>query len=101
MEGPFLDLLKALTERLSDAGVPLRGNPYAVFRMNRDMRFTEDKSPYRTSISAVLTPSGTKEEDGGLLYVQMDRKGLRGEGLARAVDQGAETCPHSDGRQDG
>lgn len=72
---PFLDLLDALTERLADADVPLRGNPKTVFRMNRDVRFSNDKSPYKTSIAAVLTPSGTKQEEGGLLYVHMDRTG--------------------------
>jgi uncharacterized protein (TIGR02453 family) len=75
VEGPFLGLLEALTERLSDAVIPLRGNPKTKFRMNRDVRFSDDKSPYKTSIAAVLTPSGTKEESGGLLYVQMDANG--------------------------
>jgi uncharacterized protein (TIGR02453 family) len=75
VEGPFLDLLEDLTGRLSDAEVPLRGNPKTMFRMNRDVRFSEDKSPYKTAISAVLTPSGTKQEAGGLLYVHMDRTG--------------------------
>lgn len=75
VRAPFLDLLEALSERLSDAEVPLRGNPKTVFRMNRDVRFSEDKSPYKTSIAAVLTPSGTKQEAGGLLYVHMDRTG--------------------------
>ena len=72
---PFIDLLDALTERLADTDVPLRGNPKTVFRMNRDVRFSNDKSPYKTSIAAVLTPSGTKKEAGGLLYVHMDRTG--------------------------
>ncbi|MGR3503982.1 DUF2461 domain-containing protein [Pseudaestuariivita sp.] len=75
VEAPFLDLLDALTERLADAEVPLQGNPKTKFRMNRDVRFSEDKSPYKTSIAAVLTPSGTKRETGGLLYVHMEAKG--------------------------
>ena len=75
VEDPFLNLLEALSDRLKDAEVPLRGNPKTKFRMNRDVRFSEDKSPYKTSIAAVLTPSGTKQESGGLLYVHMDAKG--------------------------
>lgn len=75
VEQPFLDLLDRLTDRLSDCPVPLRGSSETMFRMNRDVRFTKDKSPYKTSISAVLTPSGTKQENGGLLYVQMGRDG--------------------------
>ncbi|MEL6562954.1 MAG: TIGR02453 family protein [Pseudomonadota bacterium] len=75
VEDPFLDLLEALTDRLSDAEVPLRGNPKTKFRMNRDLRFSEDKSPYKTSIAALLTPSGTKQEGGGVLYFHMDANG--------------------------
>ena len=75
VEEPFLDLLEALTDRLADADVPLRGNPKTKFRMNRDVRFSEDKSPYKTSIAALLTPSGTKQEGGGVLYVHMDANG--------------------------
>lgn len=75
VEEPFLDLLEALTDRLKDADVPLRGNPKTKFRMNRDVRFSEDKSPYKTSIAALLTPSGTKQETGGLLYIHMDATG--------------------------
>ncbi|APE26904.1 DUF2461 domain-containing protein [Aurantiacibacter gangjinensis] len=75
VEQPFLELLSELSKRLSDSPVPLRGSAETMFRMNRDVRFTKDKSPYKTSISAVLTPSGTKQENGGLLYVQMGRDG--------------------------
>ncbi len=75
VEAPFLGLLAALSDRLSGADVPLRGGRTTMFRMNRDVRFSEDKSPYKTAISAVLTPSGTKAEGGGLLYVHVDRTG--------------------------
>ena len=75
VEGPFLDLLADLTARLGDAEPAFRGDRKTMFRMNRDVRFSKDKSPYKTSIAAVMTPSGTKEESGGLLYLQMDRTG--------------------------
>lgn len=72
---PFLDLLERLTERLQGAEVALRGNPKTLFRMNRDVRFSKDKSPYRTSLSALMTPSGTKSEGDGLLYLTIDAAG--------------------------
>ena len=31
-----------------------------VFRINRDIRFSADKSPYKTSMGALLGPSGRK-----------------------------------------
>ena len=72
---PFLDLLERLTERLHDAEIALCGNPKTLFRMNRDVRFSKDKSPYRTSLSALMTPSGTKSEGDGLLYPTIDAAG--------------------------
>lgn len=75
VEAPFLDLLEDLSARLQDSNIPIKGSKKTMFRMNRDVRFSKDKSPYKTSIAAVLTPSGTKKESGGLLYVHMDRSG--------------------------
>jgi len=34
----------------------------AVFRINRDIRFSKDKSPYKTSMSALIGPAGRKSE---------------------------------------
>jgi uncharacterized protein (TIGR02453 family) len=46
-----------------------------MFRQNRDVRFSKDKSPYSTHVSGVLTPSGTKSEKEGLVYVQLEATG--------------------------
>ena len=32
-----------------------------VFRINRDIRFSKDKSPYKTNMGAFLAPGGKKE----------------------------------------
>ena len=74
-ETPFIALLEALSNRLSDADYPLEGGKKTMFRMNRDVRFTEDKRPYKTSVSGLLTPSGSKSEDRGLLYIHFDAEG--------------------------
>jgi uncharacterized protein (TIGR02453 family) len=74
-ETPFAALLEALTNRLSDADRPLSGGKATMFRMNRDVRFSEDKSPYKTAISGMLTPSGTKEELAGIVYLHLDAEG--------------------------
>ena len=72
---PFAALLEALTNRLSDAPRPLMGGAKTMFRMNRDVRFSEDKSPYKTAVSGMLTASGAKAEGGGVLYLQIDVEG--------------------------
>lgn len=50
-----------------------------VFRPNRDVRFSKDKSPYKTNAAAVI------ERDGGTLYVQISADGLMVGGGAYAL----------------
>lgn len=75
VERPRLDLLDVLSHRVTDTDVPLRGGPKPTFKMNQDVRFGTDKSPYNSAIFALLTPKGTKEEIGGIIYVSMDQSG--------------------------
>jgi uncharacterized protein (TIGR02453 family) len=58
LERPFVHLLETLSARLADASRPLSGGKTTVFRMNRDVRFSDDKRPYKTNLSGLLTPSG-------------------------------------------
>ena len=45
-----------------------------MFRINRDVRFSNDKSPYKTHASAVLTRTGDKKSS-GVLYIHIDPAG--------------------------
>ncbi|MEM6837494.1 MAG: DUF2461 domain-containing protein [Cyanobacteria bacterium P01_C01_bin.120] len=72
---PFGGVLECVTERLEESEVPLAGGPKTMFRQHRDIRFSKDKSPYSTHVSGVLTPSGTKAEKEGLVYVHLDDSG--------------------------
>jgi uncharacterized protein (TIGR02453 family) len=75
LERPFVHLLETLSARLTDASRPLSGGKATVFRMNRDVRFSDDKRPYKTNLSGLLTPSGTKKELGGIVYLHLDAQG--------------------------
>jgi uncharacterized protein (TIGR02453 family) len=58
--------MRALLEAVAPAG-----GDFHVFRMNRDVRFSKDKSPYK------LAHAGVTERDGGAtLYVQLSKAGL-------------------------
>ena len=62
---PFGDLVETLTERFTAAGLGLRGDrKKSLFRINRDVRFAKDKRPYNRHLSAILSPDGTKTEQG-------------------------------------
>lgn len=75
LEEPFADLLEDVSGRLAGSPTPLRGGHETMFRINRDVRFSADKSPYRCEVSGLLTPSGTKTESTGLVYVQIHPDG--------------------------
>ncbi|MCY0095389.1 TIGR02453 family protein [Hoeflea ulvae] len=61
-------LIDDLAGRLAQKKIPLTcARKTSTFRINRDVRFAKAKHPYNTHVSAVVTRSGTKK-DQGLLY---------------------------------
>jgi uncharacterized protein (TIGR02453 family) len=42
----------------------------AVFRINRDIRFSKDKTPYKIQMSAILSPGGKKNKEVPGLYIE-------------------------------
>lgn len=72
---PFAEVLRQITNRLDGTEIPRRGGPKTMFRMNRDVRFSKDKRPYRESVAALLTPSGTKGEAKGAVYAELNAQG--------------------------
>ncbi len=72
---PLSALVAAVSDRLAQEGVPLRGDPKrAIFRINRDVRFSNNKAPYKTHAGAVLTRDGAKHAM-GMLYIHLDPTG--------------------------
>lgn len=72
---PFVSLLEEISRLWEVPGVPLRGGANTIFRINRDVRFSNDKSPYKSHISGLLTTSGSKNPAEPLVYLHMDAKG--------------------------
>ena len=69
---PMLSLIAAVSARIKIEGIPLIGDPQkALFRINRDVRFSANKNPYKTHAGAVLTANGKKGTP-GLLYIHFD-----------------------------
>ena len=70
VKAPMGALVQAVTARLSETPLPLCGDPKrSLFRINRDVRFSADKSPYKTNVSAVLSRDGSKTSP-GVVYFQ-------------------------------
>ena len=69
---PFLGLLEQLLETLIQWDDRMVPDPKkAVFRINRDIRFSKDKSPYNTIMKAGFSPGGRKSEYPGY-YLGID-----------------------------
>jgi uncharacterized protein (TIGR02453 family) len=70
LKAPLASLVETVSTRCAIEGLPFRGSAKSTFRINRDVRFSKDKSPYQTHVSAVLTPSGDKKDMSAVLYFQ-------------------------------
>lgn len=75
VRGPFAALLEELSAALAGTSMPLQGGADTMFRINRDLRFTDDDRPYNESVSGLVTPHGTKDESGPLLYLSLAADG--------------------------
>jgi uncharacterized protein (TIGR02453 family) len=72
---PMAALVVDLAAELARRNLPLTGDPArSIFRVQRDVRFSRDKSPYKTHVGAVLTRDGRKNNP-GLLYIHVDPAG--------------------------
>jgi uncharacterized protein (TIGR02453 family) len=71
LQEPFRKLIVQTSQQLQRVKVPLRADAKrSVFRIYRDVRFSPDKSPYKTHVSVVFDRHLTKGGD-GILYVHI------------------------------
>jgi uncharacterized protein (TIGR02453 family) len=71
---PLRALTVALAAALLRAKIPIEADPSRVgFRIYRDVRFSRDKSPYKTNLGTYLPYRGRRGAPGGL-YVQVAPK---------------------------
>ncbi len=67
---PFRKLVEDLTIKLSkDLPELNRDAGKAIFRINRDIRFSKDKSPYKNHLGAVFSRTGTKDQEYPGFYI--------------------------------
>ncbi len=69
VKAPMIECVQALGEELSDFGNALVTAPdKAIYRIYRDVRFSKDKSPYKTHVAAVFSPQGRDKHVAAGLY---------------------------------
>jgi uncharacterized protein (TIGR02453 family) len=89
VRGPTVELVEAVNGALARfAPEYVAVAAKAVPRVNRDIRFSADKSPYKTNVSAVFPCNGGSREGSAGFYFSLSPKGL--EVLAGAYRPGTE-----------
>jgi uncharacterized protein (TIGR02453 family) len=74
---PFLLLVEALIERIRVHEPTLHQTAKeALFRINRDIRFSADKSPYKTHLGAAICVAGKKAMGYPGFYIEVGAKGV-------------------------
>ncbi len=48
----------------------------AIFRIYKDVRFSKDKIPYKTNVSAVISEGGRKDFSSPGIYLELSNKGI-------------------------
>lgn len=78
VKDPFDQLIKDLLEEVKKLD-PAINVPYnkCIFRINRDIRFSKDKTPYKTNRSAFISRFGTKNKSFPGMYFEINGKELR------------------------
>lgn len=73
---PLAALVDAVAAELSRRNLPLEGDPKrSSFRIHRDVRFSKDKSPYKTSVGTVWYRQGSGKDGAGVLYFHLGPAG--------------------------
>jgi len=72
VRGPMIELIARLAVDLEKVAPELVADPKAsLYRIYRDTRFSEDKTPLKTNAAAVFPPRGFPRHEGAGLYVEI------------------------------
>lgn len=73
---PLASLVADVSAELARRGLPLQGDPKrSSFRIHRDIRFSSDKSPYKTEAGVVWYRQGSSKGGAGVLYFHLAPSG--------------------------
>ncbi len=73
---PSKQLVGAMSQFIAEAKLPLISDMRrSLFRINRDIRFSKDKSPYKTHIGIVFPMQGMKNDEWSGMYIGFEPSG--------------------------
>lgn len=69
---PFQSFIQDLIDEIRQIDPEIELEPKdAIFRINRDIRFSKDKTPYKLNNSAIISKYGRKDKSYGGLYLEL------------------------------
>ena len=73
VKAPMVELVLALGGAMQNFAPELIVDPKrAIYRIYRDIRFSSDKRPYKTHVSALFAPRGIPKHSGAALYFHIE-----------------------------
>lgn len=76
VKSPVAALVADVSSELARRNLPLEGDPKrSSFRIHRDTRFSNDKTPYKTQSGSVWYRQGSGKDGAGILYFHLAAEG--------------------------
>jgi uncharacterized protein (TIGR02453 family) len=87
---PFKKLMQEVLNRIQEADPSIRLKVEdTIFRINRDVRFSKDKTPYKTHVAAAVARGGKKDFQSAGFYVHFGHQDVSIGGGAYSPDKEA------------
>lgn len=85
---PFQEFVDEMIIRIraDDPSVDITSKD-AIMRINRDIRFSKDKTPYKTHVAAIISPGGKKDKSVPGNYIHLDAEHIRIYGGAHFLEK--------------
>lgn len=84
---PFADFVEEMIKRIRKHEPEIEIKPAdAIMRINKDIRFSKDKTPYNTHVAAIISNYGKKDKSWPGLYFQLSPAGVMVYGGAYMVE---------------
>jgi len=85
---PFEIFIEALLNEIKEDDENIRLTPKeAIFRIYKDVRFSKDKTPYKTNVSAIISEGGRKDFTSPGIYLELNKDGLKFYGGAHFLER--------------
>jgi len=85
---PFYSFVETMIEKIQAYEPKVKITPAeSIFRINRDIRFSKDKTPYKTHMSALISQTGKKDKGFPGIYFGMDTENIMIYGGAHILER--------------